>query len=472
MADEARLIFELVDRSAGTTAPAPGAPSPGGPQPSGPSDPVGDAGQRNRPATPTPSGPAPASPVAPESPRPVSPTVQPSAQPDSRWGDLVGSLTEIAKSLGLTATLQQTVAGQVLSFGMRAFNAVDRAADALQKFTGTSDQRPAAPGEQGGSRPMPVQPVSPTAVETVQPAPPVQPMPEAPRPVAPEPPERSPYDNGDVIEGTARPAMPDSGSRPALPAPTVPAQPSAGGGAMIPRPSLPAVAGPSAGVPAIPAAAAGAPATGAAGAGAAAAPSALAVAAPVAATVAIVAGAAYAGYRTYDYVSSASLQAASGEVGGLSPDVAQANALQRVRELAANISTANQVGPEIAMNVEAVGQLKAELQGLRDQMIRIFGEDVANITKAMAGVLGLLNRIADWVPGGSENLKTVIIEYLTKPLRDLADERDRARTDGALQDNPLTAFQSLDFVPLPPPFAATDEMPLDQKFNPIPGLEL
>lgn len=208
------------------------------------------------------------------------------------------------------------------------------------------------------------------------------------------------------------------------------------------------------------------------------------MAAPVAAVavpVAVVAAAAYGAYRVGEATNAAAKQIAAGDVGSLSPDIARANAEQNIRELAANLTTAARIGDLVADNVAARGRLAAEAQEFRDTVLATTIPATNKLTNAIAGAVAVMNDIvqtfggestaktlgdivawiADWKSGGTFGL----LERYAK-----AAEEDSMRK--ILAESPLTVFDAEPLMPLPAPFTAGDDKPLDAKFNPIPGLEL
>lgn len=499
MADEARLIFELVDRSGNSSAPA-GQSAPQGPQPSPPGgSPVDDANQRNRPQSPNPTAPQPVQPVSPESPRPVSPTVQPSAQPDSRWGDLVATLSDIAKSIGLTATLQQTAAGQILSFGARAFTATEQAINALQ----AASEQPIRPEASAPSMPEPTRPAEPVSQNELPPVPDGHKRfyhgastDKAVDYAAWLSPNRS------YAEGYANKSG-DGGAVHYIDIPTD--HPELAGSyddvngyytnfqaseelsrrlKQI-QSSIPAAQSAAAGVPASPSAVptAGALAVPAAGAGMPA-PTLAASAAPVAAVavpVAVAAAGVYGAYKVGEATNRAAAEIAAGPAGSLSPDIARANAEQSVRELAANLLTAARIGDLVGENVGAQGRLRAELQELRDTVLATSLPATNKLTNAISGMIAALNDSAEFL-GGESTAKfagELFANYVDSRFGGLiglleryAEKADSEMRRKQMMESPIGAFESLPFPDLPPPFSGSEEMPLDARFGNIPGLEL
>lgn len=175
-------------------------------------------------------------------------------------------------------------------------------------------------------------------------------------------------------------------------------------------------------------------------------------------------------------------------VGSFSPEAVAAEATANVRELEASIRSANRLGDEVADYVDARSRIGAAGQGIRDilsepviqRLNELLDKVALNLESTLIlmesplfqgalkalGDLGTLtkNSPTDWI-----NIPTYLV-VIGRKLGLISEEMDRV----GHKDNPLRFYLDRPMPAWPPPFneGAGDNVPLDVKFVPVPGLSL
>lgn len=211
---------------------------------------------------------------------------------------------------------------------------------------------------------------------------------------------------------------------------------------------------------------------------ASAAPAAVASAPYVAATAAALAVPA-AGYLTLDSIA----RTARGQIGGFSTDVAQAEAEASVRQMVANMRTAQRLGDEVADYVENRSRTSAAVQGIRDVVAEPLLKEFNKAGNQLAEAAELLNGFLQKNPNapvwagravmGQAALSAIppiipfIVAYEVWSM--LSGSKG---TVAPPEDNPLTYYKQMPMPKLPYPFeeAGYIPTPIDREVSGMPGL--
>jgi hypothetical protein len=194
---------------------------------------------------------------------------------------------------------------------------------------------------------------------------------------------------------------------------------------------------------------------------------ALATMAPAVAVAAAGIGIDYAAYKAL----VATADRAIGQVQGLSPEVAGAEAQANVRQLLANLQTSRVLGDELATLVTARSRLSAGTQGLRDVVAEPFLKDLGNATSLFAQGAEKLNQFLQNNPAVKEAgqgwLQTMVYAsfgLLGLGFKGLAIGGELLKPDANdIKDrNPITYWNNNLHMPkLPAPFTETDQVPIN-----------
>lgn len=174
---------------------------------------------------------------------------------------------------------------------------------------------------------------------------------------------------------------------------------------------------------------------------------------------------------------------AIGEVRDLSPAVAIAEAQAEVRQLITRLSTARTLGDELADIVESRSRLSAASTGIRDVLAEPALQEFA---QALRGVTGIVERFSSLIDSSDQlrellqdGVKQAIDNTLaTFGLKHGADLlRLFGRFDPGADESPFHLFLNqpeYQHLPLPAPFADAGQVPIPAltEFNAVPGLDL
>lgn len=189
-------------------------------------------------------------------------------------------------------------------------------------------------------------------------------------------------------------------------------------------------------------------------------------------TAAIGGVAALAAIPTLAYVASAKTandrmgEIAGGQAGQFSGDVVRALAQAEVRQIRADMRTANRVGDIVADNVTQNSRLSESTQRIKDAFVQAFGSEVNSIMRTLAD-------IAEGVAGAAEEaagVKKTIDEQFptaTSILDKIRREQERQEAMGFFdwfRAQPHIAPEGAEFD--------ADASVKDVRFQPIPGLML
>ncbi len=177
-----------------------------------------------------------------------------------------------------------------------------------------------------------------------------------------------------------------------------------------------------------------------------------------------------------------------GDIGGLSPEVAQANAEANVRQTLANARTAERLGDEIASITESRSRLETSLQGIRDvlaepvlsrlagaqQGVSVIAELTNRSTQENAFAISAIQSVVDKSVASTLNTLFPGASLLTDALAGIATIAERFgfefSDDGG--SNPIDVYSREPFLKLPPPFTGTEDLGLNADFVDVPGLDL
>lgn len=171
---------------------------------------------------------------------------------------------------------------------------------------------------------------------------------------------------------------------------------------------------------------------------------------------------------------------ARGQIGGLSGQLAAAEAEASVRETMTRLRTAGILGDETADYVRQRSRIGSATTGLRDVIsepaIREMNRYLAVIATALEGA----NNVAQ-TPAGRFLIDTFITklkEQVMMPfggpaldlLMRIAERLGLLNDTASSADNPFTYFINHPLAPLPPPFTGEEEKPINAAFAPVAGL--
>lgn len=171
-------------------------------------------------------------------------------------------------------------------------------------------------------------------------------------------------------------------------------------------------------------------------------------------------------------------------IGGFSPEVSRAEAEADVRQIMANLRTSRRLGDEVAEIVEGRSRLSTSLQGLRDIATEGVLRDFGNVIGALAGAAENLNKFVENSPRTQKVIQESISQSLfssffpglghlfPQQLRDFFDGMNKALKKREGLDNPFQWFGSMDHVAPPDWVSGSTVKPSATEFEEIPGLGL
>lgn len=156
---------------------------------------------------------------------------------------------------------------------------------------------------------------------------------------------------------------------------------------------------------------------------------------------------------------------------GLSPEVAQAEAQARVRDLMTRLRTAERLGDEIAEGVTVRSRLSSAIQGLNNITAEPVLDDFNRALRGAATILESIGSFAERHSAAIQNVENVMLwlagfKLPAMVLGAIGGEEAKSLA----HDNPLTFYQSLPMPTLPPPFTGDEHKPIDVEFSRMPGL--
>lgn len=170
---------------------------------------------------------------------------------------------------------------------------------------------------------------------------------------------------------------------------------------------------------------------------------------------------------------------ARGQLQGLDPSVATAEAEANVRQILANFRTSRILGDEVAQGVEIQSRRSTALQGIRDRLIEAPLEKLNNSAAGLNVILETINETFNNNPelvkilsGGAYNIFKASTGAFGTILQGLELIGQSKTQENLATNNPLTYWMNKPLPKLPAPFTETGEViphEMDSK-NFLPGL--
>lgn len=162
------------------------------------------------------------------------------------------------------------------------------------------------------------------------------------------------------------------------------------------------------------------------------------------------------------------------QVADLSPEVARALAMDEVRQLRANLRTADRLGDELATNIGARGEIASNLQDLGGMIVEPMIAELNEILEAVAGLTQIAKDAAEFSrPVFSflwELSEAMPIPVINELLLKWLGEFRKKEADKNVSF--LDWFEKQP-QPVPPGFKAEGQLEvMNVAFNEIPGLNL